>query len=343
MPAGYYFFGGERTFLTVEKDKYGQEITNYFATSNLLPQQTTLLGMLRHLLLILYGKLDGTQEEKKDLIGSVNFGIEKDSPYGLIDSFSPVILFNPETKRRITPFGFDEQLYADPISELPPKQVKIQYKQEPFPAYLNGLKDSSPALEGFNYKQPISLLWEDENKEIYSEKDLFKKLTKVGVDKKKSDDSFYKQTFVGLKKGFSFGVWVEFNENLDEGKIGKVLMPFGADQGLFKIAFRTDVPNIFDYPESSGSSLMKKIVFLSDAWVDETVLSKVEFGITEFSDFRFIKSKSENFYQLNQGSKSAKYYLMSRGSVLYPGSSFDLTLLNNPAFRRIGYNYFRTI
>lgn len=68
MPAGYYFFGGERTFLTVEKDKYGQEITNYFATSNLLPQQTTLLGMLRHLLLILYGKLDGTQEEKKDLI-----------------------------------------------------------------------------------------------------------------------------------------------------------------------------------------------------------------------------------------------------------------------------------
>jgi hypothetical protein len=50
-PTGAFFFGGENTFESRGK-------VNYLVRSNPFPQQTGILGLLRHLLLDINGMLD---------------------------------------------------------------------------------------------------------------------------------------------------------------------------------------------------------------------------------------------------------------------------------------------
>jgi len=47
-PVETFFFGGEKHSMSIK----GELISDYFAESNLYPQQTTLLGLIRYLLLI---------------------------------------------------------------------------------------------------------------------------------------------------------------------------------------------------------------------------------------------------------------------------------------------------
>ncbi|MEI6411943.1 MAG: hypothetical protein WCR52_21305, partial [Bacteroidota bacterium] len=47
IPAGQFYFGGERNFSFGEKE----DSSNYLVKSNYFPQQTGLLGMLRFVLL----------------------------------------------------------------------------------------------------------------------------------------------------------------------------------------------------------------------------------------------------------------------------------------------------
>jgi CRISPR type III-B/RAMP module-associated protein Cmr3 len=342
IPTGYYFFGSERTFLTVEKDKYGDTITNYFAASNLLPQQTAILGMLRHAMLALYGELNGMQSDKDKLIGHENFSTDQDEPYGLIDSVSPVIIFDHNKKSILTPKGFDHQIYPAKENKGRIKDVSFSYELLPALTYLNGNKSKVASLDGFDYKSPIDLLWVDNTGKNFTEEDIFKSITKVGVDKEKTDEAFYKQTYKGLKKSYAFGVWVNFADIINISKLHDILIPFGADQSIFKLIFRTDIENIFTH-QTEVEPFKNKVIMLSDAWIPEHAFDNVDFGITEFIDFRYIKSQKRDYYQLNEHSKSHKYVLLKRGSVLYPGSSFDFSVLNNPSFSRIGYNYFKTI
>jgi CRISPR-associated protein Cmr3 len=342
IPTGYYFFGGERTFQTVEKDKYGDLITNYFAESNNLPQQTAVLGMLRYTLLALYDKLMDIQSEKDITVGDCNFDFKYDEPYGLIDSISPVVLFIKSTKSILTPAGFDCQKYPDQKDKDILNDVAFKYMPAPMPAYVKGLIKTAPIIDGFEYKEDINQLWVDNTGNKYLEKDIFKSITKVGVDKVKPDDAFYKQTLTGLKKGFSFGVWVKFTNDLDASKLHNIGVSFGADQGFFKLTFRTDVENVLVKPEADQPK-GGKIVFISDAWIDEKVFENIEFGITRFTDFRFINNNKKSYYTLHDKSKSNRYLLLERGSVLYPKPSFNHRSLFNSSFYRIGYNYFKII
>ena len=90
-PLTPFFFGGENTF--------GDGKINYFARSNYLPQQTTILGMIRHQLLI-QNNLIGTDPETENwesLIGAQSFQRNNDgfvSKFGAIQNISPVFLTN---------------------------------------------------------------------------------------------------------------------------------------------------------------------------------------------------------------------------------------------------------
>lgn len=342
IPTGYYFFGGERTFQTVEKDKYGDSITNYFAESNNLPQQTAVLGMLRYSLLALYDKLKDIQTEKDNTVGDCNFDFTYDKSYGLIDSISPVVLFNKGTNSILTPAGFDCQKYPDQKDKETLNDFVLKYMPASIPAYVRGLTSTAPILDGFEYKEDLNQLWVDKSGKKHLEKDIFKSSTKVGVDKAKTEEAYYKQTLKGLKKGFSFGVWVKFTDEIDVSKLHSICVPFGADQGLFKLEFRTDVENVLVKQESDHAK-GEKIVFISDAWIDEKVFENIEFGITRFTDFRFINNNKTSYYTLHDQSKSNRFLLLQRGSVLYPKASFDHQSLINSSFYRIGYNYFKII
>lgn len=336
-PAGYYFFGGEQTFNTVEKGKYDEEITNYFAVSNRYPQQTGLLGMLRHTLLKLYDNLNSTAVQKAEIIGG-NFNPENDNPFGLIDSISPLVIYNIAQNKILMPAPIDKQA----CNNFNGFGYSISSKK----IYLKEPAEVLPDLSNFDYKKDLYGNWEN-NGEVFTEEMIFKSVTKVGVNRNKETDGFYKQQMFGLKKDFSFGVWVDFSEQINEEKLIDTLMPFGADHGMVKLKFLRDVPkpSEFEQPQTGN---YKSVMLLSDAFVDSDFFDAFDYGITQFIDFRFIKSGTENYYKMdNSGfSKSNKSVLMKRGSVLYFA---DLSKVQNAiaklnsSFKRIGYNYFKFI
>ena len=84
-PLDTLFFGGENTF--------GQDSgANYFAQSNRFPQQTTLLGVLRHQILMQNDAFPLTNDNKEkatQLIGAHSFDVNAHNQFGSIKSLSP--------------------------------------------------------------------------------------------------------------------------------------------------------------------------------------------------------------------------------------------------------------
>lgn len=333
-PIGEYFFGGERTFQSVENDKDGNPVTNYFARSNNYPQQTAILGMIRHVLLLLYGKLDATPAEKEEIIGK-NFSVYKDSPFGKIVSLSPLVILHNHGKNILFPAGLDKQKYNGF------KGFNLEMTQGS--VYLNRHSNLVPDLNNFNYKKELRNCWQDSEMCVHEE-DLFENSTRVGVHTDRSANGFYKQTFKAIKKGFSFGVWVTFAVDFLPEKLTDIVMPFGADQGLSQLRFHTNValPGIFT---ESAVFNPTKMILLSDAYVDNDFFDAFDYGITVSEEFRYIDSARANFYKMDSSgfSKSSKLRLLKRGSVLYFSDFAKVKQVLsrfNSSFKRIGYNYY---
>lgn len=340
QPSGPYFFGSERTFNTAEKDKYGESVTNYFAESNKVPQQTAILGLLRHTLLALNNCLNKTPVEKQKIIGDKNFDGEHKDGYGFIAQISPLVIAAKNSDN-----AFD---FLVPTPFIKQKDAILCYSQVDSHSLDILSKDKTPKLAEFDHKKfSFETLWQDKCGKITDDNDIFYKLTKVGVNieknRKNEGEGFYKQTFYGLKKDFSFGVWVTFSDAADLDKLKTTFMPFGADQGLFKIIFHSGISCIFE----EQTSQTKGICLLSDAYIDPGFFKKnIDFGITEFTDFRFLKSKEKDFYKLNNATdKSGKMRLLKRGSVLFTDKPEEVEnqLKSETAYRNIGYNYYKFI
>jgi CRISPR-associated protein Cmr3 len=329
-PTGYFFFGNEQSFNTKEIDKYEKEVNNYFAKSNLYPQQTAILGLIRHSLLAFYNSLDNGVDQKSKIIGIKNFDGIHDNTFGYINSISPLVICKEVNKKIqiLTPAPFTQQ-----------EKNTITAKFNNTASYINKSSDNTIELEKFDYKDfATDVNWQDEDGEIV--KDIYEKaLTKVGIDKKKKEEAFFKQELHKLKKDFSFGVWVTFNEEIKETP--NFLIPFGGDQSIFKILFHSEIENIFNVIQTDT----KHILLLSDAYIDEAIFEDIDFAINTYTNFRYIHSKDKNFYMLSGNDKSDKSILMQRGSVLYckDASKVAAKLRSNKAFRNIGYNYFKFI
>lgn len=87
-PLAPYFFGQELNAELGNKQSYYQK-------SAIFPQQSTLLGLIRHQLLLQHGlakpRVTGATGNPKDLVGSVGFKPETIIPdYGKIEKLSPV-------------------------------------------------------------------------------------------------------------------------------------------------------------------------------------------------------------------------------------------------------------
>ena len=105
-PLGEFFFGGEATFGPGDN-------RHYFVRSNLLPQQTSLLGLLRHELLksdpsvfdLVADRIINPAAAAK-LVGSQGFDGITDAPFGIIEGLSPIFLLDQNG----TPFFLQARL-----------------------------------------------------------------------------------------------------------------------------------------------------------------------------------------------------------------------------------------
>lgn len=375
-PIGKYFFGGDMTFEVGDKSNkdYNSKYSSYIIESNKFPQQTSLLGMLRYLLLTKSDttvfSVDENRITNKDnaakIIGQASFSVTEDhklASFGKITSIGPCFLLHEYSKED----GLVEEYFLSAPKDY---QLIISFENS-LKAYYNGNALKVPSI----YKVKKEQLDGEENIEIvkYSSKvefdtiyikgngsaikedDIFIKDTRIGINKSyegktsHDDKGYYKQISYRLRDGFSFAFVAEVDFDLSECQ--NVLVSLGADSSEFSLSASliNDKYQTPHYPD--GITLVEgayRVILLSDSLLDAEDVKKACFTISESIPFRFLKTNvaCENYNVLGGKVKRStkKYYLYEKGSVFYfenedSANDFVKLVKGKDEFHQIGYNY----
>lgn len=355
-PLQPYFFGGEETFGPPG------ESSNYFAKSRKLPQQTTLLGMLRYELLAIKGWLNNNEKEKGNaLVGEKSFdGITKD--FGIIEGLSPLFLMKEEDAYLPLPKAH----FYDDDSQLRHYDLQDMSQGESQSTFI--LSDSHG--EDYTAKNYFAEAWINANDvdQIVKEDDIFKSSEKVGIRKsregKTETHAFFKQAFYQLAKGwkmaFVFSFKTEDAAIIDYFKLGKKYqVELGGERSTFLMEIKDAIPEPTlpaKYPKSKD---YEKVILKSDAYIRNlsTLYEQAIFSITDPVSFRNIRSESSkaktfHWSKMDRSEaavktaphKSVLHYLIKKGAVFFCEDAEVFSKnFKVDAFRKIGYNYFDTI
>jgi len=363
-PIDSFFFGGVRTFNNDKREHlYREDKQNYFIRSEKFPQQSAILGMLRYQLLAQKGLLDYNQhtqgEEVASLIGTKGFSpaIENNG-YEKIKDISPVFLSN-DTEYLI-PHSLDFNYATD--EQIAIRQIIPDFnnaRQQVFTTSSEGWKTAadSSGTYVYKYRNPELLINYDGTKaykydfeEGYKRNIIFQKnfilengifypFTKIGIDKEKPDEAFYKQERYQLGKGWAFSFYVDCEEELINGHTF-----MGAERSCFEFSvektatqnikandmFKSKFENAFNHLTG-----LDAVVLTSDAFMEYGFLTRN--SLHHISEFRDYKAMPGNFRSLK---RSEQYVLIKRGSVIYKPTEDFFIKINDKHFQTIGYNHF---
>jgi len=302
-PLEYYFFGGE---------KHNEDLeANYFVESLNYPQQTTILGLLRYLILqennLLNGKSISTanQIDAATLIGNESFS------YGTKPDFKKII--------KLSALYFTHLSKGD--YHFAPLDVCFDLNDH-FTLMHNGksffAKDHGQMIKQYLYSLNTGDLVDIEK--------IVETIVQVGNEKgdkgKSLEDAYYKQYLKKLNKEWSFC----FDADIDViFKQEEYLIPFGGEKFYFNVSIKKETPITPIFPLKYQRKV-PAILCISDCFVRGDKIKDLEYGVTDFVSFRNFRSKisTNNHYSLpknediNMGLiRSSRYQLLKRGSVLY--------------------------
>ncbi len=354
-PHQNFFFGGERTFGQKTDEKDTTE-TNYFVLSNYYPQQTAVLGFVRHQLLLQADNTIFDENHIKDeskaikLIGDGSFRINRNFPYGKIHSISPVFLCKASG---------DEQDYYFAANKEFQKYTKMndECEEEDVDKFLElGKANGVFLLNGYDPKFDFDDFLVNKKLERLKYDEVFKEQRQVGIRKKykggTDDDAYYIQTFFRFETNdkeprslWSFAFILELDETIN--LTDRAIVPFGGEQQAFKMEVQPDFNTPIEklIPEYQPSKNFDKVVLVSDAFVESNeILQVAEYAITQTLDFRFLSTNTlQGFNYYNRPNKSSKYNLFKRGSVFYGDVESIEKQLKNKEFQNLGYNIYKRI
>lgn len=352
-PLGKYFFGGDMTFKSDRKEgnddeKYGSYIIHSFKT----PQQTSLLGMMRFLLLSNDAEafdVNSNRIENKDkadaLIGEKSFCVSeghKANNFGKIGRIGPCFLYDKKA--------------GEAYFRILPPDWRVAFTDAPVKACINGAEVELPEIwvekdgkeEAYTGKDGMDVCYASLDKShILKEGDLFTEDSRIGIaknEKGKSDSSaFYKQISYRLEKGFCFAFEVETEVSLMDYQ--NRLVQLGADSSSFLL--EVEQKEVV-YPQSKDDL---QVTLVSDAYIEPKEGLEIRFAVTRVRPFRFLHTvNSENPQNYNTKYKSnrqERYDLYEAGSVFYfkdksSRDEFCNHLDSFKEFTQIGYNQFAT-
>lgn len=307
-----FFFGGENTF------GEGGNHQNYFIHSQDMPQVSTIIGMLRYVLLKKDGKLiqkgedfNLNKKDRDDLIGTKAFSI-KDAPaiYGKIKSISPVFVKTGEKYLMPCPvdYGYDVTL-SDSLcycvnngtnKPLPVVVGKETKKVFPYKDYNN-----------WNY-------WIDNTGARIVTSQVFGETEQIGIKKGQTDkksQGFFKQTlkyFVHSESVFAFTADIDYELGNEQE-----FVQMGGNRSTFlfkaeKIDNQEMILSLFQ-KTSEFVSVGNRLVLMSDAYLDQEVLDNI--------DFLWGTSVDNRYNEINQkggwSRTNVLYHLIKRGSVIF--------------------------
>lgn len=349
-PLEPFTFGGENGFSFEEIGYKG----TYYMKSGIAPEQTTIIGMIRYLLLKSEGKLNSSfsysEEEKRDIAaicGPATFSFEPEGPqnFGYIKSISPLFIIdeddgiyikNPFCNKAKKPEGSDDSYKALKLMNLS-TQIDCS-KGEGF-SFPSEKEDGYNAKDGYGSGYICINANKPENQRLKESKDFFKTSNLVGNSKntQKKDDCFFKREVITMKNA-SFGVYLKLDDNAAELISGAIVY-----MGKKKSAFRVDVKQV---PETVTLQEQAEAFFasysLAEKWYyclsDVLPQGRIEyknFGITESKLIRNLKTDYSNKGMNRKGQK--RYPLVAAGSVFYGEISIALQI-DNYELKNVGYN-----
>ena len=296
-PEEPYFFGNEKTFLFENEANQGQRGNSYYIRSERTPLQSTLMGMMRFLLMPY--KDHRHPEQNAPVIGSESFKIDAtDQSFGVIKKIYPLFLMKDEEKLIVTPFDCKPNVTMyTPFSDY--QSIMTADGEKLFaPGYdpKEGLADSYLRLS---------------DGRLVSCSDIFRAETRVGNQNAtagKNEKGFFKKEYCCLKDGYRFAFYVDLD---DSAKLpaGKTQAFLGQGKSLFNVSFEEQ--------ENTLAEDVKKLLpadvsyCLSDTFADAQVLQYCKFAVIQTRDYRA--------YITNPDGKITKdsvlYKLIKAGSV----------------------------
>lgn len=403
IPTGKFFFGGDMTFSVgakerpknwnskpeEEKERIRQQIddntrySSYIIKSEKFPQQTSLLGMLRFLLLRNDSSLfDGYKiiGEVKDLIGEKSFtsnGGNRNN-YGKIQDLSPCFLMNGDNIITRLPMDYGLETIDLSAGNL------LSYNNNPInlSKIVSGKKDNGDEIK-YSAKDGLSIRYgyvsKKENGEdivtIYDDSEIFIEDQRIGISRniatgKTEDNALYKQVSYRLADDFCFAFYAKIN--IDDIKpFNNQVVLLGADSSQFVIQIKEEEIRDISLPETNVSvkGSFCKVVLTSPTLIDKETAKIADFAITETIPFKCMQTmqtstettkKTDNYDRVKGGiAYSERYELYQTGSVFYFSTSdrfesfqkhfIDKENKENPRagkdadFHQIGYNHFQVI
>lgn len=337
-PLGKYFFGSDMTFSVAGKDEHNKEFSSYIIESLKFPQQTSLLGMLRYLLLT---KSPDVFSKEKNRI------IDRDAAVDLIgkSGFSVRPGHHRVSFGKINSLGHCKLVKDGELYEPVPKDYgfTLDFSQKGVYTY-NGKLIKVPEIPQYNPKDFSGVKYINlSTGAVISEDEIFAEDGRIGITKnhngKSGEEGFYKQISYRLKDGFSFAFEADVDSDLT--LCNSEIVSLGADGSRFSFS-----AELCTEGQTSMPSEAKKVVLCSNSFLIRNDLEDVIFQIASTVPLRFLKTSVETKkYNILSGevTRSEKYHLYEKGSVFYFDSEsavdkFIEKLESKEEFRQIGYN-----
>lgn len=350
-PLDYYFFGGENTF--GEGDS-----SNYFAVSNPLPQQTSLLGMLRQQVLFQNrGKAHGLTDQ--ELIGPESFKADgKIDNFGAIKGISPLVFAQEKGNHGKTSLEFwlpQSKEYCYPEYEEEEKKGELEEKELVFDGSKKGAihfsnstqKQLVPLLQNYDPKAGlpdllVSLDGSRKMKVIKSEdlahenleSGILRSVLQVGIDKQKllntrdDEGGFFKKTSYSMEKGWGFAFFVRLDSGI---RLENDLITMGGERSPFNMSVtKWEGQNPLDNEGDFFSAVynlpnpdVAKLVCISDCILDDSIFQNCLFANAEVGPFRNTRSrigKTQNYSRLGFEDNPTQPWKTSRIHIVRKGT-----------------------
>lgn len=342
--------------------------SSYIVKSNLFPQQTSLLGMLRYAFLSADEEAFENGEIKNTvkaagIIGATSFNTDADAKmeFGKIKEIGPCFL-----QRKTEDYDWIDLHIA-------PMDYKYTVSFEEGDALLGNQKTRIPEISDYDPKDGITSYCIGDNGTELELKKLFIEDIRIGIDRNfdgtTKEGAFYKQVSYRLSNKYVYKIHNEkvekehqlrfaFYAELDKD-IPEQIVELGGDSSRFKLTCNKQEEPEFQFPQSyllqEKKGYEERLFLRSEALINQEAMHNCLFCISEIVPFRFLKSEVQKTtgYTKFSGENSLKrnnkkYNLYKRGSVFYfetleAMERFTGSTLKKERFRQIGYNHFYPI
>ena len=364
-PIDSFYFGGEESFSDAPLDavvsseakakEYFKKRQGYFAKSEIFPQQTQLLGMIRKEILranekLLYFKNfvrvpSDLKPKAFDLVGKTKWSANGTLDLGNIIKLSPLYIAKEQNGKTLR--YFHEPFNGNFFLEEKEGKGYINGKETPKVYALKNKEGND-----FNAKSYPSSNFVATKDEIVSIYDLFKSHTRVHTQtlpyKEEDEEKLFKVTRYTLDSNYFFLFYLTTKDEVFEDGF-ETTVTLGGEGSYFTMKVTKEAENQLDTDFLQNND--NRITLISDAYIEspvslesteqtESIFDLCKFIFAKKTILRTIESKSNNI----GFKKSQKYILFTKGTVFYPKEGKEEAvkqlLESYKNFRAIGYNHY---